>query len=310
VSGPPDTVGMRTHRHPPPHSTRTARRLGVAGLVAFGTVAAAPAMAAAEASLTCGAVVTTDVRLDADLVDCAGSGLVVGASEITIDLAGHVVDGTGSGAGIDVSAGHDDLRITGGTVRDFQFGIHFFETSGARVDRVTTESNTIGVIVERSDAAELDRVSTTDNASNGIEVTFSDLIAVRRSTIADNGHGGIFDVASVAARYERNTVVDNVASGLALWQSSGAVVHRNQLGANGTDGIELAGVDDAAIVGNEAFANDQHGISIDEPGNSVARNRAFSNQGAGITAPEGTVDGGRNRAFENLGGDCTGVVCR
>jgi nitrous oxidase accessory protein NosD len=300
---------MNTHHRP--HSSRTTRLFGVGAIAAAGLIAGTPALAAAadDTPLTCGAVVTSDVRLQADLLDCAASGLVIGAPGITVDLAGHVLDGTGSGAGIDNSAGHDDVRVTGGTVRDFQFGIHFFETNGARVDRVSAESNMIGVIVGRSAVGELDQVTANDNASNGIEISFSDAIAVRRSTAAANGHGGIVDLASHATTYERNTVTGNVSSGVTLWQSDRVVVRRNHLAANDTDGIELAGVDDADIVGNVAVANGQHGISIDEPGNTVTRNRAVENVGIGIAAPNGTLDGGRNRASGNLGGDCTAVVC-
>jgi hypothetical protein len=201
----------------PSLTTRTVRLLAAPLVIAAG-VAAAPAVATAhgETPVTCGMVVTADVRLRADLLDCAGAGLIVGAPGVTIDLAGHVIDGTGSAAGIDNSAGHDDVRITRGTVREFLFGIHLFETSGARVDRLTAQSNTIGAIIGRSAATELDRVTATGNVGNGIEITFSEGITVRRSTVTANGLYGIFDIASIDSRYERNTMTGNAGSGLAL----------------------------------------------------------------------------------------------
>ena len=292
-------------------TARTVRLLAAPVVVAAG-VAATPAVTTAhgETPVTCGMVVTADVRLRADLVDCAGPGLVVGAPGVTIDLAGHVIDGTGSAAGIDNSAGHDDVGIKRGTVREFQFGIHLFETSGARVDRLTVESNTIGAIVGRSGATELDRVTATRNAGNGIEITFSEGITVRRSTVTANGLYGIFDIASIDSRYERNTITGNAASGLALWQSDQAVVERNHAAGNDTNGIDLTGVDSAVVERNDAIANAEHGISIDQPGTTVTRNRAIANQGIGIAAPDGTIDGGRNKATANLGGNCTGVACR
>ena len=294
----------------PSLTARTVRLLAAPVIVAAG-VAAAPTVTSANGKtpVTCGMVVTADVRLRADLVDCAGAGLVIGAPGVTVDLAGHVIDGTGSGAGIDNSAGHDDVRIIRGTVRDFQFGIHFFETSGARVDRLTAESNAIGAIIERSAATELDRVTATRNDANGIEITFSEGITVRRSTVTANGLYGIFDVASTDSRYERNTVTANAASGLALWQSDLAVVERNHAAGNATHGIDLTGVDDAVIERNDAIANGEHGIFVDQPGSTVTRNRAIGNQGIGIAATAGTIDGGRNNATGNLGGNCTGVVC-
>lgn len=299
--------GMNNYRST--YTTRIALTLA-APAIAVGAYAAAPLSAAAdETPITCGTVVTTDVRLRADLLDCSGPGLVIGAPGVTIDLAGHVIDGTGVGTGIDNSAGHDDVRITRGTVREFLFGVHLFETSGARLDRLAAQSNTDGVIIERSDVVELDRVSATGNVFNGIDVNFSDRITVRRSTAADNGHGGIVDLSSYYTRYERNTITGNVSSGLTLWFSDAVVVERNHVAANDFNGIELTGVEGATIERNTAVANADHGISIDRPGNTVARNLAVANHGIGIAAPDGTIDGGRNQASGNLGGDCTGVVC-
>ena len=61
--------------------------------------------------MTCGATITSDVRLDTDLINCPGNGLVIGASGITIDLRGHTIDGTGDGFGIENPGGYDDVAI-------------------------------------------------------------------------------------------------------------------------------------------------------------------------------------------------------
>ena len=51
--------------------------------------------------LECGERVTEDVRLDSDLRDCRGVGLVIVAADgVTVDLGGHTIDGTGRGTGI------------------------------------------------------------------------------------------------------------------------------------------------------------------------------------------------------------------
>lgn len=298
------------HKHHHPFTTRSTRLLVAPAVVAAGLVAV-PALTAAanETPVACGTVVTSDVRLTHDLLDCAGSGLVVGAPGVTIDLAGHVIDGTGTGAGIDNEAGHDDVEIRQGTIREFLFGVHLFETSGFRVDGVAVESNARGFIVSRSADGELDRVTATDTESEGIEVLFSEGITVRRSTAVENASSGIVDRASVDSRYERNTVTGNGGWGLTLQGSLLPVVDRNHVAGNDIDGIELLFVEDALIERNEVVGNAQHGITIDRPGNTVARNRAVDNGGIGIAAPEGTIDGGHNRATGNLGGDCTGVVC-
>jgi len=56
-------------------------------------------------SLSCGAQITGDVRLDNDLT-CVGNALLVAGDDITIDLNGHTLTGNGTGNGIIVSASH------------------------------------------------------------------------------------------------------------------------------------------------------------------------------------------------------------
>jgi hypothetical protein len=293
-----------------PFSTTRSALVGTA-LAAIALGATIPLTASVGGStLTCGSIVTTDVRLTNDLLDCSGSGLVIGASGVTIDLAGHVVDGTGTGAGIDNEAGYDDVRIVGGTVRQFQFGVHLFETGGARVERVSTDSNMIGVIVARSADVQLVRVGASANVSNGIDVTFSEHVSVRRSTASGNGLSGIVDRFTEGSTYEGNTVTQNSSPGLVLNGSEGVVAVRNHAATNDSTGIELTLVEDGVIVRNHAVSNAGDGIFADQPGNTVARNRALANEGIGIAVPDGTIDGGRNRANGNLGGDCTGVACR
>jgi Right handed beta helix region len=286
------------------------RAIAGPAILAAAVGAPVPLATAAHAdTISCGTVVTSDVRLTADLLDCPGSGLVIGAPGITIDLAGHVVDGTGSGAGIDNEAGQDGVRVVRGTVRDFQFGVHLFQTSGGRVERISAHSNMIGVIVARSADVQLDTVQATANISNGIDITFSERVTVRRSTAAGNGLSGIVDRFTEDSTYARNTVTGNSSPGLVLNGSDGVVAERNHAAANDSDGIELTLVEDAVVDRNTATANNGNGIFVDQAGNSLTRNRAVDNAGVGIAAPDGTIDGGRNRAEGNLGGECTGVVC-
>src|SRR5215210_9323889 len=47
----------------------------------------------------CGSLITTDTTLDSDVGPCVGDGLIVAADDITLDLGGHTVSGTGTGAG-------------------------------------------------------------------------------------------------------------------------------------------------------------------------------------------------------------------
>ena len=171
--------------------------------------------------------------------DCPGSGLVIGAPGVTIDLAGHVIDGTGSGAGIDNEAGHDDVRIRRGTVREFVFGVILFQADGARLERLDAIANLDGFKIASSVDVELDRVTAVGNVGPGVEITFSDQVTVRRSTFTDNGLWGVVDRFSERSRHVGNTIVGNDASGLTLDRTGGAVVERNRIAANAGHGIEL-----------------------------------------------------------------------
>ena len=75
--------------------TRARRIAVVLGIVAAAW-AASPAFAAAPpaAAVQCGQVITSDTTLANDLVDCPGTALTIGADGVTLDLGGHLVDGT------------------------------------------------------------------------------------------------------------------------------------------------------------------------------------------------------------------------
>ena len=70
-------------------------RLGVltAAAAVFFAVGASPARAQ---HVTCGQVITHNTHLKNDLLDCPDDGLVIGASNIKLELGGHTIDGVNS----------------------------------------------------------------------------------------------------------------------------------------------------------------------------------------------------------------------
>lgn len=80
----------------------------------------------AARSPQCGDTITTNVRLRTDLI-CLGDGLIVGADNIVIDLDGHTVmadrGGVPDSVGIKDDAGHRDVTIRNGTIRNFAVGV-------------------------------------------------------------------------------------------------------------------------------------------------------------------------------------------
>ena len=50
---------------------------------------------ASASPVSCGDTITTDTKLHADLLNCPGDGIFIGADNITLDLNGHTIDGDG-----------------------------------------------------------------------------------------------------------------------------------------------------------------------------------------------------------------------
>src|SRR3954453_22537414 len=110
------------------------RNIGFAWALAVAALAV-PA-AASGAQPACGATLTNDVKLNADL-DCSGyngDALMIGKQGVTVDLNGHTLTGPGAHEGIvDYSTGYDNVFVKNGTVESFQYGVDLEYTTGSRI---------------------------------------------------------------------------------------------------------------------------------------------------------------------------------
>lgn len=101
----------------------------VSSLVSAGAVAAAvvlvpSAQAFAATTVTCGEVITTNITMANSLTDCPGDGLDIGASGITIKMAGHTISGTNlSTYGINIG-GYSNVTIKNGWIMGFPVGVY------------------------------------------------------------------------------------------------------------------------------------------------------------------------------------------
>ena len=231
---------------------------------------------ASARKLDCGAHVTRDVRLNADLRDCGGVGLVVDADGVTIDLGGHTIEGTGRGTGI-VNGyggdGHRGVTVVNGTVREFKVGLR----SGGR-----------GMTVRR--------LTVTKNATGGI-ILRSTGCTVERSAIVDNGYGhGIYLISAGGCTIDGNRISRHLGAGIATSRSSSNRITANRVSSNRRAGIMLAGSASSTVERNTVVSNDV-GIALfdDSNTNTVRRNTAAANT-TGIAV---TFGGSRNRIESN-----------
>ena len=264
-------------------------------------------LAACQPSGDCGRVLTGDTTLQADVLNCPGDGLVVGADGIVVRLNGHTVDGTeaAGSAGIRL-AGHDDVVVQGpGRITQFADGVFVANGLRNRIRDLTSTDNGFGIHLVDADANRVVRNDARDNLGSGANPP----LGVRRAGILlessdgnlvegnqlfqDAGGPGVALVGSSS-----NRVLDNVARNSDspdVWLRRS---HRNVVAGNHSTGsnvvaIELQGSNDNLVEDNVASTNESEGITVwaGSARNTVRLNTVAGNFNVGILVGEaaGTI---------------------
>jgi parallel beta-helix repeat protein len=289
----------------------------------------APAFGQDVAVVGCGAVVTADTTLAADVLDCVGDGLVVGADNITLNLNGHLVDGDAVVDATDVGihvAGHHGVRVTNGTVQGFYRGVVFESSpSGVASSLTVRQSSRRGIVfLDGSNAAQVLNNVSADNGASGITIMASDgASVVGNRTLRNPGGAGVRLVGATHATVTGNTltddlsgvqlgdstsnrIADNTISGAAeiavvVDFSSGNVIDHNHISRSG-DGVTLESADDNVITGNQIqhlVGPDGIGIQVYGDRNLVTKNTVIDPVRYGIEV-EDFGDPGHSPAVDNV----------
>lgn len=220
------------------------RRLRFAAVAAFMVVLATLPVGEASASgVGCGDVVTSNTILTADLF-CTGTGLVVGADGITVDLGGRTIQRVGA-AGFPTgifNSGFDNVTIRNGTVSGFHFGVVAQGAVGNEISRLTLADNVSTAIEIRNGSHDnvIER-NTVVGASRGVLIRFgSHNNEVSRNRMAG---GGSFEAVFVHSG-DGNTVARNdiagFSQGIALRSGSDLnVIDLNTITGSGFAAINL-----------------------------------------------------------------------
>ena len=96
------------------------------------------AFASSHSEVACGDTITENTTLTADLVCPEGTdnALIIGASNLTLDLGGHVISGHLPGIGI-FSMGQEGITIRNGTLEGFHPGIFFIQSNLVTMENLT-----------------------------------------------------------------------------------------------------------------------------------------------------------------------------
>ncbi len=98
--------------------------------------------------VNCGDTLTRNTRLHRDL-NCAGSGLIIGADNVRLDLNGHTVAGADGeeSVGIEVASRHG-VTVRNGVIRNFQIGIRLTDARHALLRKLTLiDTSVFGVLM-------------------------------------------------------------------------------------------------------------------------------------------------------------------
>lgn len=259
------------------------RRRRISGiLVALSLVMAGMAVSAAPAGanhLACGAIVTQSVTLDADLGPCPGDGLVVRASNVTVNLNGKRIfaaQGPADTAGVRLvnpanpPSGLTGVTVTNGVIQGFDAGVAVFGGSGNRIHRLILLDN---VNPGGEDVA--------CDLGDGIALINSDNNRIENNRLVGNGpYGGIslvFDSDANLVRsnsLERHNIQGIEGCGNANQDEGirieGPGANDNRIESNAVSDSALAGI---GIHGHVGCSPGQTGSEPPNTGNVIVRNR-------------------------------------
>lgn len=166
------------HTHRPFASGVLPGALLLAVALGGGTAAAAP-----TPGVTCGSTLTTDVTLTADLHCPSGNGILLG-SNVTLDLGGHSLVGSGSGVGVQtafLSQGGNTVR--NGTIENWDAGVVFQETPPDGTPYTLSDVDLVHAPVRHSLGLTTLYVTRVDAVDSTIVGEYSSHLAITDSTL-------------------------------------------------------------------------------------------------------------------------------
>lgn len=276
------------------------RLLGLHQAVAVLFAIAACLLSAASASaahVKCGDVLTQDTTLDSDLF-CAGDGLTVAASDVNLDLGGHVIQGTGSAGsrGVVIYTVYPEplelhgIEVRNGAVRDFFYGIELDGPEGTGVTRLLLERNGIGISYHYAPGARITdsvfRLNRTGISLEAVDSGCRPPALVARNELVDNGRG--IWLAGCGTDVIDNRIEHNTTRGVDIEDHGPVEVSRNVIAENGTEGVYAEYLATVNVFANRITGNSGDGVHLDGgrgpygPEGIVRDNRIVGNGGDGV----------------------------
>jgi parallel beta-helix repeat protein len=248
-------------------------------------------MSTVISSLPYAVVHSGSYSLNTDL-QSSGAGITINANDVTIDLMGYNLIGSGSGAnnhGIYMSGDRFNVEVKNGTVRNFG-GSGILSDGGEgknhRIIEVRVIGNKKDGICLLSSNNHVRNCTIDNNGGTGLSTNNGGLIV--NNLVYDNKGEGIHTGDRQGAVVIGNSVTGNLLGGIRL--KYGGIAVSNQVVANGDTGIWAH--ECCVVTGNVVLRNTGHGIITEGGACTVCGNSSARNGGDGVYCEPGdTVSG-------------------
>jgi hypothetical protein len=238
-------------------------------------------------------------------LSAAGDCLVIGASNVAIDLKGKTITGNGSGSAInDGGVQHNFAIIANGKIRNFNNGILLGNSGLAIISNIDSSKNTSdGILIDRC-CNTLNSVIANGNGGAGI-VIFSDDSSLAKIETNGNGDGGIF-ISQCCNLLVEGVANNNTGIGVQINSDDSFVVGATM---QHNTGIGLRMIFDSGVIKVNTSNNGGDGMEFTSTVNQVIQSKSNKNVGTGIDflSRFGVISGVQTN---RNGGDGVDIVCR
>jgi parallel beta-helix repeat protein len=221
-------------------------------------------------SPSCGQVITQNVILTSNLNCAESDGLIVGASDIVVDLNGHTISGpdvdsdtkTSSKVGIMIP-NMNNVVVQDGTIEGFQAGILMTGSQNVEVKGIVAKNNQIGLF------------------STGASILNAHLSIIMNNQIGIAGH------STQQSTIEDNILFQNTLAGVTLVNSDNSVITLNSITESG-NGLYIDNqsnqnnVNFNNVLLNTIDVNNANGLPVNTNGNTYDQNNCMTANPSGI----------------------------
>ena len=207
------------------------------------SLAAATPTSFATAPPGCGTLVTTSTTLAADVGPCPHNGLIIGASNVVLNCAGHSITGQGAQIGISVRQVSAKVVVENCRVSGFAVGIETHSTGGTFTGNTVT-GNVNGFYLKGAQSTSLSGNTATSNTNAGILLYRADGNSLSGNTANSNGFGFYARNGSGTNTFSSNTADSNTNYGYydPTYHRLGDVYHTDECSKNILGGSNPSGL--------------------------------------------------------------------